>query len=74
MTEKNWKREVEKWQEGKMSMAEFCRTENLSYWTFRQRRKQINDEEGVRADRLVRLKLTDTCIKNKTSKIEIFIG
>jgi len=75
MTEVNWKKEIERWQQSKLSMAEFCRSENLSYWSFRQGRKNIEKTDIAGTKGLVKLNLLDLPSgETGKSSIEIYLG
>lgn len=75
MTKNYWENEVEKWQVSDLSMAEFCRRENLSYWNFRQWRKKLHEPSNSNKNRMVKLNLGDLPTGEiSSSSIEIHIG
>lgn len=75
MTKEYWEKEMAKWQASELSMAEFCRSENLSYWSFRQWRKKLQEPRISNKNGMVKLKLEDLPIeKIGNGSIEIYIG
>jgi hypothetical protein len=71
MTREYWKDIVDKWQASGKSMAEFCRDENLSYWTFRDWKGRFLKPEKKTVPGLVKLNLKK---EPKTSEIEVLVG
>ena len=41
MKGKDWKQKIDKWKTTHISMAAYCRQNDLSYWTFRSWRKKL---------------------------------
>lgn len=75
MTKEYWEKEMTKWKASELSMAEFCRSENLSYWSFRQWRKQLQKPSISNENGMVKLKFEDLPIgKIGNGSIEIYIG
>jgi hypothetical protein len=72
MTREYWKDMIDKWQASGKSMAEFCRDENLSYWTFRDWKGRFLKPAKVSENGLVKLNLMKE--QKKSSTIEVLVG
>lgn len=62
MTQEYWKDKISQWQASGKSMAEFCRHEDLSYWTFRDWKKRFSKQSESKL-----VKLNPEKLKTKTS-------
>ena len=74
MTREYWKNRIEKWQKSGKSMAQFCRDENLSYWTFRDWKGRFKKDTEKSKSGLVKLDISNNLGKGKSSPIEVCVG
>lgn len=72
MTREYWKDMIDKWQASEKSMAEFCRDEKLSYWTFREWKDRFLKPERKSSSGLVKVNLKKE--QQKSQAIEVLVG
>jgi len=71
MTQEYWKDKISKWESCGKSMAEFCRHEDLSYWTFRQWRKRLTNKPESNLIKLDPIKLQPNEAESQPLKINL---
>jgi len=69
--EKYWRDQITRWQESGLSRREYCRRENISYWTFRDWLTKVNTAESSKLVRVPRQSYSEKQIDG--APIEIVI-
>ena len=69
--EKYWRDQLARWRESGLSRREYCRRENISYWTFRDWLKKVKTAESLKLVRVPREAYTKK--QTEISQIEIVI-
>jgi hypothetical protein len=70
MTKEYWKETIDQWQSSGKSMAEFCRHEDISYWTFREWKKRLESQAESRLVKLNTVKMK-SCADSTASPLQI---
>lgn len=70
--EKYWREQITRWQESGLSRREYCRRENISYWTFRDLLKKVKTAKSLKLVRVSREAYTKK--QTELSPIEIVIN
>ena len=52
--EKYWREQIARWQQSGLSRREYCRRENISYWSFRDWLKIVETAKSVKLIRVPR--------------------
>ena len=69
--EKYWRDQITRWQQSGLSRREYCRRENISYWSFRDWLKIVETAESSKLVRVPRYAYPK--IQTDVSQIEIVI-
>ena len=68
------KNHVQKWKQSGLSMQRYCREQGISYWSFRDWKKNIERKSSVDGCRLVEIPVTLYKTKNDCEPIEIVLN
>jgi hypothetical protein len=71
-TNQAWNHEILQWQKSGMSRKQYCAMHKLSYWTFREKEKKLNEspsEKLIKISTKVSQKVTDSA-----STLELLIN
>ena len=52
--DKYWRDQITRWQQSGLSRREYCRRENISYWSFRDWLKKVKTTESAKLTRVPR--------------------
>lgn len=69
MTREYWKDKIAQWRTSGKSMAEFCRHEDISYWTFREWKQRLSKQSETKLVKLDTRKIPSA--DNSSAPIEI---
>ena len=73
MTRDFWKEKIEKWKASNINMTEFCKREDLNYWTFRDWKSRLL--QPVEPEEMPLVKLEVKSVEKQNEKaIEVYLG
>jgi len=74
MTRDFWKEKVEEWKASNINMTEFCKREELNYWSFRDWKSRILQPVEKEEQSLVKLEVCNSTEVQNDKNIEVYLG